>query len=325
MPSDNFRYFLAIAKCKNITRAAQQLFISQPSLSKYLKQLEDHLGVRLFFRTSPLSLTPAGEKYYEYAKTVIAAEEKFTNDLFALYPSSLKTVRLGIPIWRYSLLLPKFLPAVFESIPHVNVKVREIFGFEGDYFRLLEQDAIDCCICIPQKVDRRYYHYSLCSEKYLLLGNKSHPLVREALADPHPKYCDGYRQFDIQALNGQTVINYEFGQSMEMQISAELKKAHITPEKVIHTTNVNTAINMAAENLCFAFIPQLGERLAPIPSTVACFTVDTPPFACDFAAIAPIHYAHSKALQDLLKALSFHMKKVCASKTQEPLAGMSSL
>ena len=58
----NFEYFIAIAEEGSISKAAERLYISQPSLSKYLKRLEENFGEELFCRESyPLKLTKAGE------------------------------------------------------------------------------------------------------------------------------------------------------------------------------------------------------------------------------------------------------------------------
>ena len=57
-----YQYVLKVAELKNITKAAEALYITQPSLSHYIARIEEELGIRLFNRMStPLSLTPAGE------------------------------------------------------------------------------------------------------------------------------------------------------------------------------------------------------------------------------------------------------------------------
>ena len=62
-----FKYIKTIAQCHSFSKAAQILYISQPALSRFVKKVEDELGVSLFDRdTIPLGLTPAGERYLEY-------------------------------------------------------------------------------------------------------------------------------------------------------------------------------------------------------------------------------------------------------------------
>ena len=65
----NYEYFLTIADSGSLTKAAEQLYVSQPSLSQYLKRLESSLGVELFdHKSSPLKLTYIGQRYYNYVK-----------------------------------------------------------------------------------------------------------------------------------------------------------------------------------------------------------------------------------------------------------------
>ena len=66
-----FKYIKTIAQCHSFSKAAQILYISQPALSRFVKKVEDELGVSLFDRdTIPLGLTPAGERYLEYLDPV---------------------------------------------------------------------------------------------------------------------------------------------------------------------------------------------------------------------------------------------------------------
>ena len=69
------KYIVTIAELRSISKAANELFISQPSLSSILSNLEKELGVTLFNRsTSHLSLTYAGEKYVETANKILSLE-----------------------------------------------------------------------------------------------------------------------------------------------------------------------------------------------------------------------------------------------------------
>ena len=64
-------YVIAVAECRSISQAAEVLYISQPSLSRYLSNLENELGFSLFVRTiNGTELTEAGKIYLKYAKAV---------------------------------------------------------------------------------------------------------------------------------------------------------------------------------------------------------------------------------------------------------------
>ena len=74
------RYFVAVAATRNFTRAAEQMHIAQPPLSRQIQQLEDELGVQLFQRNSrPVRLTEAGRLFYEQALQVLHRVDQMKN------------------------------------------------------------------------------------------------------------------------------------------------------------------------------------------------------------------------------------------------------
>ncbi|WP_143459634.1 LysR family transcriptional regulator, partial [Klebsiella pneumoniae] len=67
-------YVRTIAQCGSLTAAAKKLYVSQPSLSQMLRQIEDEIGLPIFDRSvSPFRITYAGEKYLAAADTILAA------------------------------------------------------------------------------------------------------------------------------------------------------------------------------------------------------------------------------------------------------------
>ena len=78
-------YILAIASRHNMTKAAEDLFVSQSSLSQYLSRLEQELGTPLFTRSkNELTLTPAGELYVDAAKKVVKIQKELYQNITAL-------------------------------------------------------------------------------------------------------------------------------------------------------------------------------------------------------------------------------------------------
>ena len=69
---DNYRIFYEVAKCKNITKASKNLFISQPAVSQTIKKLEDELGATLFIRNKKgVELTRFGQEVFQRAETAM--------------------------------------------------------------------------------------------------------------------------------------------------------------------------------------------------------------------------------------------------------------
>ncbi len=94
MDLHQLEYIVEIAKEKNISKAAEHLYISQPTLSIYLTKLEKNLGIKLFQRdNNMLTITEAGEQYAQTCRQILALRDELYG---RLYPPEKETLRLGV-------------------------------------------------------------------------------------------------------------------------------------------------------------------------------------------------------------------------------------
>ena len=81
----SMREFLTLSELKNFNSASERLFLSQPTLSRHIKELEEELGVTLFSRsTRRVELTECGEYFLPFAKLIVHAEDEYTERLAAM-------------------------------------------------------------------------------------------------------------------------------------------------------------------------------------------------------------------------------------------------
>ena len=116
-----YQYVLKVAQLQNMTRAAEALYITQLSLSHYIARVEEELGVQLFNRlTTPLSLTPAGEKYVETAQMILELDSGLKKELSEIAKGKKGVITLGMSHARASFFLPYFLPAFRRKHPGIE-------------------------------------------------------------------------------------------------------------------------------------------------------------------------------------------------------------
>lgn len=170
-------YFLTVANTQNITKAAQLLHVSQPSLSQYLNRLEQELGVKLLDRScSPIQLTEAGRIYLEYVKESAAVEKKFENNLERYKQRQSQTLSIGIP----TQLTPLIFGSIVQNfiVNHPNIKLTIKGGTSLTLMRQLICEEVDIAFFhTKDREDDRFDRHVFVEEELFLVCNRDSPLV----------------------------------------------------------------------------------------------------------------------------------------------------
>ncbi len=120
------KYIKTIAECGSITEAAKKLYVSQPSLSKMLLQIESDIELILFDRSvSPFKITFAGERYLAAAEKMLAANEQLENQLREIRNEHLGKLRLGISVQRAMQVMPLVIPVFRFRYPNIALELTE--------------------------------------------------------------------------------------------------------------------------------------------------------------------------------------------------------
>lgn len=142
---DYYRIFYVVAKTGNITRAANELMISQPAISKCIKQLEEQLGGQLFVRTKRgVVLTEEGQEFYKYIEQALEfinnAEHKFSEMIH------LETgiIKIGISATLTKKFLMPYLEIFHKLYPKIKIQIQTALA--ARLFSLLRQGLVDIVI-----------------------------------------------------------------------------------------------------------------------------------------------------------------------------------
>ncbi|QGN49219.1 LysR family transcriptional regulator [Micromonospora sp. WMMD558] len=121
----HLRYFVAVAEQCHFGRAAEQLHIAQPPLSQQIKQLEREIGVVLLVRsTRKVELTPAGERYLDRARAILAAVDAAGDEATRIAAGELGRVAIGFTGSATYELLPSLARVLREGAPGVELDLR---------------------------------------------------------------------------------------------------------------------------------------------------------------------------------------------------------
>ena len=146
------QYFITIAREKNISRAARSLYISQPTLSRFLTGLEKELGTPLFIRNNGiLSPTPAGELFFQYITGLKGMESRFSNDLSSLLLPQKQTLRIGAGSITSPFLPEKVFPILHREYPDVELSLTE--DIHVHLLSRMEKGELDLSVLVASGAD----------------------------------------------------------------------------------------------------------------------------------------------------------------------------
>lgn len=299
----NYEYFLTIADSGSLTKAADKLYISQPSLSKYLSRLEKNLDIDLFnHESSPLKLTYAGELYYSYIEKIIELEKQLGRDFNEIRHKGRDKICLGIGPWRGACILPIVLPEFAKRYPNIAVNVLE--GMSDYLENAILKNKVDFCIMsLPVNYAKSAYEVFL-HERVLLVGNNDHPLVREFNSTASSSGL--YPHMDLLKLKYERFFLTSPGQNFAHLIQSQFSKLDFQPEHVSEIQNLNTALNLVVKGMGFSFIPESGLKTFLYPDNITFFTVGEPELTWSLAAVYKRNSRLSKSARlfiDTLKEL----------------------
>ncbi|CAN7536889.1 LysR family transcriptional regulator [Paenibacillus sp. LjRoot56] len=140
-----YRIFLHTAKCRNLTKAAQELHITQPSVSYAIKQMEEAVGLKLFHRLSKgVELTEEGRTLFDYVEQSFAMLDSGQKHLLNLKQLHQGEIRIGASDSLIKHLLLPQLNAYHKQYP--GIRIRLSHGKTGEITKRLKEGDIDCAI-----------------------------------------------------------------------------------------------------------------------------------------------------------------------------------
>ena len=171
----NHECFLTIFEEGSFSKAAEQLFVSQPALSLIVRKTEEEIGAMIFNRSyKPIRLTPAGEYYVEYIRKLAEAEQELTTRLNELREREDGTLFIGGSNFFCSYQLPEVFEKFKEKYPKYKMSLTE--GNPQYLCQQLQNSALELIVGI-ETLDPKMYRRQFWKQEYLVLGvSAKHPV-----------------------------------------------------------------------------------------------------------------------------------------------------
>ncbi|NTV73806.1 MAG: LysR family transcriptional regulator [Holophaga sp.] len=280
------RYFVAVAEELNVTRAAERLHTSQPSLSQQIRQLEGIVGAPLFLREKHrLTLTATGRTFLPAARDILAAVEDALAEARASARDEVGTLALGMIMGPEGLVLSNLLPRLMRKAPEVHLKLRTMTAPE-QVLALQKREIMAGFTRGPIEGD------DIAAEIY----------IQERVVVVIPETCDLARleRVPLQALTRMPLVS--ISETIAPAVAALTERLErlggVTFTKGLVTESLMTSMNAVASGMGFCFFSEYVGEVAP--KSVVTRPLDLDPAPTLDLLFAYRRDAQSEALRSLV-------------------------
>jgi DNA-binding transcriptional LysR family regulator len=175
--------FHTVAKRLNFTRAAKELYITQPAVTKHIQELEQHFKVKLFERNGThIRLAPAGKRLLEHTEALFAVYRNLEFDMSSFTQAHGGRLMLGGSMTAAPYIIPPIL-ADFHS-RYAEVEVSLMSGNTQQIEQALERKEIDLGIVEGHSRNSSIRYTEFLRDEIVLVANPAHPLARRSSIRP---------------------------------------------------------------------------------------------------------------------------------------------
>jgi DNA-binding transcriptional LysR family regulator len=296
------RIIKAIASENSFTRAAEILFISQPSLSKQVKKLENRLGILLVNRESnKISLTEGGKLFLQYSERILALCEESCRALNDLKNGDRGSLTVGASQTIGTYLMPRVLALFAQHYPQINLKV------QVDSTRFIAKNVVNRYIDIavvggdvPEDLKKYLEIENFVEDELTLIIPKSHPF-----ATKKNKYIDKDDLYHLNfiTLNPNSTIR-KFIDNILIQNNIETKQFNI----IMQLNSIEAIKTAVSLGLGAAFVSSSAIEKEMELKTIEIISIENIKITRTLSIITNPECYHSKAFD-------FFYNELCALKT----------
>ena len=235
--------FLEVARRQNLSRAAEALFVSQPTLTARLQSLEATLGEQLFIRTRRgMRLTEAGDAFLPYAEHAVAALADGRERLGELRRGVAGRLVLGAPPTVSTYTLPALLARFSAAHPGVRLAVKT--GTSEEILDMVLHDQVQLGI-IRALANPEIETIPLYTDTLVLIAGPGHRLARSSPG----------RQARMADLAGEVLVLFGRSSSYLEFTTATFRQAGVLPGSVLELDNIEAAKKMVERGLGVSLVP----------------------------------------------------------------------
>lgn len=235
-------YFVEVARQESFTKASENLYVSQSTISKLIKNLENELGVVLFHRApKKVLLTDAGFLLFEKAKLILDTLDSIHTELYNLAGTPSGQLKIGIPPMVQT-LFPKAI-AEFKSLyPQITIELMEVGSRKVE--QGINEGSLDVGIVVLPTISKADLEIvPFLKDALMLIVHPNHPLSSQSI-------------IDMNDLRNESFVLYREDFALHDHILDKCHELGFMPKVVCETAQWDFMVDIVASKLAIAFLPE---------------------------------------------------------------------
>jgi DNA-binding transcriptional LysR family regulator len=244
MDLELMRSFLAVVDAGAITEASERVNVTQPALSRRIRQFEDQFRARLLTRGQRgVELTGIGRLVAAEGRILVGRYDQLLSQVASLQGLQSGTIRIGGGATAVSFILPEAIAAFQREFPGIRFHLKE--AGSAEVARDVVDGALELGVVTLPVHSRDLTIRELRSDRIVLVARADHPLTRLA-------------RIRVNDLAGHAFVGFEDGSAIRALIDSALREAGVTMEIVMELRSIPAILRMVATTGNLAFVSRLG-------------------------------------------------------------------
>ncbi len=239
MTITQLEYFCALCRCRSITKAAEELCVSQPTISIAIRNLESELHIRLLHhRKNSISLTEEGEQFYQKASDIVRRAQDLQSE-FSELGDSVLPLRLGIP----PIISTVFFPTIMDEFQKVSDIPIHLFEYGSQRAReLVNSSELDLAL-----VNMDFYNIEqfesllMMTDRFVYCVSRKHPMARR-------------KHVTLEDLAKERIILFNTDSVQNELILSRFRARGLSANVIMHISQLATIENVVERGTCGVFL-----------------------------------------------------------------------
>lgn len=255
------KYFQTVCRYGSITKAAEELFVSQPTISFCIKELEDEFGVKLFHRRhNRLQLTVEGSYFLDKVNYILQSVDALSSQMKNM-GNNRNHVKIAVPAMISTFLFPQIFNAYNEVYPELQLEMLETGSLQAR--KLVDANSVDLGITIlDSAVEDSYNVVPLVKTELVFCVSKTHPLAS----------C---QKISFKQLADQQIILFKADSYQNIFIKRAFSEVGVQPNILLYSSQLYTIKEFLSYGNVGAFlyrqVAEMDDDLICIPLEQAIF------------------------------------------------------